>query len=170
MVEVYQYKPQSLPKPITTEEGVTITITPGVVKEDKVWDTREQYDEHQRVSKLTNGQMLKEFHTAFNAFRDKKWVENPQLETLATKLIMEEFKEFLDEEDSQSDILKELADLVYVCYGYADRFSWDLDEAVRRVHISNMSKLDDDGKPIFREDGKILKSTNYKAPDLKDLV
>ena len=167
------------PQTLATEEGVTITITPGVVPVETgtglksgevIWDNMAQYDEYTRVSKLTNGQMLKEFHTAFNAFRDKKWVENPQLETLATKLIMEEFKEFLDEEDSQSNILKELADLVYVCYGYADRFGWDLDEAVRRVHISNMSKLDDDGKPIFREDGKILKSTNYKAPDLRDLV
>lgn len=43
-------------------------------------------------------------------------------------------------------------------------------EAVRRVHRSNMTKLGDDGKPIRREDGKILKGPNYKAPDLSDLV
>ncbi len=43
-------------------------------------------------------------------------------------------------------------------------------EAVKRVHLSNMSKLGEDGKPIKREDGKILKGPNYKAPDLTDLV
>ena len=44
-----------------------------------------------------------------------------------------------------------------------------LDEAFMRVHLSNMSKLGEDGKPIFREDGKVLKGPNYKAPDLTDL-
>ena len=44
-----------------------------------------------------------------------------------------------------------------------------LDEAFMRVHFSNMSKLGEDGKPIFREDGKVLKGPNYKAPDLTDL-
>ena len=43
-------------------------------------------------------------------------------------------------------------------------------EAFKRVHESNMSKLDDNGKPIKREDGKVLKGPNYKAPDLSDLV
>ena len=46
----------------------------------------------------------------------------------------------------------------------------DLDEALDRVHKSNMSKLDDTGKPIYREDGKVLKSTKYKPPMLIDLV
>lgn len=45
-----------------------------------------------------------------------------------------------------------------------------IEEAIRRVHASNMSKLDDDGKPILREDGKIMKGPNYRAPDLSDLV
>jgi len=61
--------------------------------------------------------------------------------------------------------LKELADLVYVCYQYAE----SIDEALDRVHKSNMSKLDKDGKPIYREDGKVLKGPDYKPPDLSDL-
>ena len=69
-----------------------------------------------------------------------------------------------------ADCLKELADLVYVCYQYAANMQWDLDEAMHRVHESNMSKLDEDGKPIYREDGKVLKGPNYKPPDLSDLV
>ena len=69
-----------------------------------------------------------------------------------------------------TDTLKELADLVYVCYQYAANMGWDLDEALHRVNESNMSKLDKEGKPIRREDGKILKGPNYKPPNLIDLI
>jgi predicted HAD superfamily Cof-like phosphohydrolase len=48
--------------------------------------------------------------------------------------------------------------------------NWFLDEALNRVHESNMSKLDEDGKPIYREDGKVLKGPNYKLPNLTDLI
>ena len=91
---------------------------------------------------------------------------------LRKRLIMEEYLEVVAaiEREPDENVLKELADLVYVTYGYAATFGWNLDEAVRRVHASNMSKLGDDGKPIYREDGKVLKSDNYKKPDLKDLV
>ena len=93
-------------------------------------------------------------------------------------LIVEEFKEFLEAEGAlfrdsptiRSEALKELADLVYVCYQYAENMGWDLDEAMDRVHESNMSKLDEYGKPIYREDGKVLKGPNYKPPNLEDLV
>ena len=93
-------------------------------------------------------------------------------------LIVEEFKEFLEAEGMlfrnstplHEDALKELSDLVYVCYQYAANMNWDLDEALHRVHLSNMSKLDEDGKPTYREDGKVLKSKNYLPPTLTDLV
>ena len=93
-------------------------------------------------------------------------------------LIVEEFKEFLEAEgmlylsssENKANCLKELADLVYVCYQYAANLEWDLDEAMHRVHESNMSKLDEYGKPIYREDGKVLKGPNYKPPNLEDLV
>lgn len=67
-------------------------------------------------------------------------------------------------------LLKELADLVYVCHQMAAAFGWDLQTAYNRVHASNMSKLGEDGKPIRREDGKILKGPNYFEPSLIDLV
>ena len=93
-------------------------------------------------------------------------------------LIVEEFKEFLEAEGMlfresdqlHEDALKELADLVYVCYQYAENMGWLLDEALDRVHKSNMSKLDDNGEPIYRDDGKVLKGPNYEPPYLKDLV
>ncbi len=93
-------------------------------------------------------------------------------------MIVEEFKEFLEADQqllvdfkrNAEDCLKELADLVYVCFQYAENMGWDLDEALYRVHLSNMSKLGEDGNPIYREDGKVLKGPNYQPPTLTDLV
>ncbi len=71
---------------------------------------------------------------------------------------------------SKIELLKELSDLVFVCYQMAAYLGLDLDEAMRRVFESNMSKLGDDGKPLRREDGKVLKGPNYQPPNLSDLV
>ena len=95
-----------------------------------------------------------------------------QLRALQKSLIDEEWSEFheafhLKDEHEQ---LKELCDLVYVCYQFAVNEGWDLDEAMDRIHKSNMSKLDENGQPIYREDGKVLKGPNYKPPNLTDLV
>ena len=87
------------------------------------------------------------------------------------RLISEEFREFNDATDHEPDAnqLKELADLVYVCFQYAVARGWELDEALDRVHESNLSKLVD-GKPLRREDGKVLKGPNYQPPYVEDLV
>ena len=95
-------------------------------------------------------------------------------------LIKEEFEEFAEAFDHEfSDLgsidetrvhlLKELSDLVFVCYQFAAARGWDLDSAMRRVFESNMSKLVD-GKPLRRDDGKVLKGPNYQPPVLDDLV
>ena len=114
-------------------------------------------------------------------FRSKYGIKNSRARptnTYQKNLIVEEFKEFLEADgflfkhghNVQEECLKELADLVYVCYQYAENMGWFLDEALNRVHESNMSKLGEDGKPIRREkDGKVLKGPNYKPPDLSDL-
>ena len=87
-------------------------------------------------------------------------------------LIDEEWSEFHEAFHLKDtcEQLKELADLVYVCFQMAASQEWDLDEAMRRVHKSNMSKLGEDGKPIYRADGKVLKGENYKPPNLTDLI
>jgi predicted HAD superfamily Cof-like phosphohydrolase len=116
----------------------------------------------------------KEFRRGYQVTNSTK----PASRTGQRTLIVEEFKEFLDADNqlltdftlNAEDCLKELADLVYVCYQYAANLNWDLDEALDRVHQSNMSKLGEDGKPIRREDGKILKGPNYQPPTLTDLV
>ena len=69
----------------------------------------------------------------------------------------------------KAELLKELSDLLYVVFGMAVTFDLPIAEAFLRVHESNMSKLGEDGKPLYREDGKVLKGPNYKAPDLLDL-
>lgn len=113
--------------------------------------------------------MVRQFHTVMGQALDEKYVQNSKLDRLRLKLVSEEFDEICASE-TPDNLLKELADIVYVAYGYAAAFGWDLDEALRRVHASNMSKLDDDGKPIIRDDGKVLKSVNYEEPDMSDLV
>mgnify|MGYP003134174440 CR=1 FL=1 len=86
-------------------------------------------------------------------------------------LIAEEYQEFRTALDLgiEAQSLKELADLVYVCFQYAVAAGWELDEALARVHQSNMSKLVN-GKPIKNDEGKVLKGPNYKPPFLEDLL
>ena len=122
----------------------------------------------------SNLEQAREFRNSFNV-KDSKSLRSRNMQK---NLIVEEFKEFLEAEGMlfrnsaslHEDAIKELSDLVYVCYQYAANMGWDLDEALRRVHQSNMSKLDEDGKPTYREDGKVLKSANYQPPTLSDLV
>ena len=116
----------------------------------------------------------KEFRTKYNLQSSR----SKDKRSYQKNLIVEEFKEFLEAEGMlfrkndtiESEALKELADLIYVCYQYAENMGWFLDEALDRVHQSNMSKLGEDGKPIYREDGKVLKGPNYKPPSLTDLI
>ena len=101
---------------------------------------------------------------------------------MRTKLIEEETKEAVQEtlwqtasdalgnpQIDKAELTKELADLLYVTYGFAVTFGLPIDEVFERVHRSNMSKLGDDGKPIYRDDGKVLKGPNYQPPKLDDL-
>ena len=113
--------------------------------------------------------MVREFTYSMGQPLDEKHGYNRKLEDLRWALLKEEFSEVRDAE-TPVDPLKELADLVYVTYGYAATYGWNLDEAVRRVHKSNMSKLGVDGRPLKRPDGKVLKGPNYKKPNLSDLV
>jgi predicted HAD superfamily Cof-like phosphohydrolase len=112
--------------------------------------------------------MVKEFSLSMDQPLGKEWSRMSELETLRFNLIAEEYEEVMSGK-TEENVLKELADLVYVTYGYAATFGWNLDEAVRRVHESNMSKLVE-GKPLKRADGKVLKPTHYKPPVLDDLV
>ena len=133
--------------------------------------------------------MTDEFITAMGQDKNVELDKYDDLDVLRLRmsLLREELREVEEEagniedviegEVSQEDLkrvkaalLKELCDLQYVLSGFAVTFGLPLDEAFKRVHESNMSKLGPDGKPIYREDGKVLKGPNYKKPDLSDLV
>jgi NTP pyrophosphatase (non-canonical NTP hydrolase) len=125
------------------------------------------------MTSFTRQQQAAEFRKSFQVMNST----TPASRTMQRRLIVEEFKEFLDAENQlimgltvKVECLKELADLVYVCYQYAENLEWDLDAALDRVHESNLSKLDENGNPIYREDGKVLKGPNYQPPNLTDLV
>lgn len=94
---------------------------------------------------------------------------------LYAALIEEEFKEWFHEfivyGTSDTNQLKELADLLYVIYGYANARGWDLDEALRRVHENNLQRIyQDDGTIKRREDGKIVRNPNAPKVLLDDLL
>lgn len=104
--------------------------------------------------------------------------QEPNRET-GVRLIEEEFNEWFEEFylskyeniDNQADELKELADLVYVIYGYADTMGWSLDLTINRVHKNNLARvIQDDGTVKFREDGKVLKNPNAPKVFLEDLI
>ena len=95
-------------------------------------------------------------------------------------LIKEEAVEFLFASDEcfadpenperRKELVKELSDLVFVCYQFAATYGIDLDKAMNLVFLSNLSKLDEQGDPIYRDDGKVLKGPNYEPPALADCL
>ena len=82
---------------------------------------------------------------------------------------LEELKEAIENKDVVG-VADALTDILYVTYGAGAAFGIDLDKCFEEVHSSNMSKLDRDGRPIYREDGKILKGPDYFEPNLEKIV
>lgn len=103
-----------------------------------------------------------------------KYSSNTSRSFLRMKLIFEEYKELCEgmRDGNYVKILDGLCDLLYVVYGTAHEFGLGpvLKEAFREVHRSNMSKLGADGKPVMREDGKVLKGPNFTPPDLARII
>jgi len=90
---------------------------------------------------------------------------------LYSKLISEEFYEWLEAYEGSQEELKEMADLLYVIYGYANARGWDIGEAFRRVHENNLGRMyQPDGTIRRREDGKIIKNPDYPKVNLEDLI
>ena len=69
-----------------------------------------------------------------------------------------------------TEIADALTDILYVTYGAGHAFGIDLDKCFDEVQRSNMSKLGEDGNPIYNESGKVMKGPNYSAPDLKKII
>jgi predicted HAD superfamily Cof-like phosphohydrolase len=115
-----------------------------------------------------------EFHKAFNLPISD--LPNPDIEPdlarLRVALLEEEVREFVlaAEKNDLIGIADALADIAYVVYGTALTYGIDLDAVLREVHRSNMSKLNLDGKPLIREDGKVLKSESYSPPEISAIL
>ena len=95
-----------------------------------------------------------------------------KINKLRVSLINEELQEF--KEAIKNNDLKEVADaltdILYVAYGAGHAFGINLDKCFDEVQQSNMSKLGDDGKPIYNDKGKVMKGPNYFKPDLTKFV
>lgn len=130
----------------------------------------------------SNQDLVRDFHEAFGA-HISDYPSIPPIEhlRLRVQLLMEETEEvrqatfeLLPAEDAMftrlERVAKECADVAYVLYGMAVAWGFDLDAVIREVHRSNMTKLGSDGKPILREDRKVLKGPNYKEPNVRRVL
>ena len=116
---------------------------------------------------------LREFHEAFDLTRSEvPGLPSKDVRDLRINLLKEEWEEYLEGEatDDLIEIADALADMVYIAYGTAVAYGIRLDKVFEEVHSSNMSKLDANGKPIYREDGKVLKGPNYSPPNIETIL
>ena len=117
-------------------------------------------------------QDVKEFQTAVGQHVGKKTEFPDDAERdLRIKLLKEEYEEYIQGEckNDIENIAKELADIIYIVCGTAASYGIPLDRVFDEVHKSNMAKLVD-GKPVRRDDGKILKPDGWKPPDIKSIL
>lgn len=109
-------------------------------------------------------QQIKEFETAFNI---KPSSQDYQVKH---KILMEELDEYLfaNNHDDVVEIADAITDILYIALGLVTKHGLEdvIEDLFSEVHASNMSKLGDNGKPIYREDGKVLKGPNYFKPDI----
>ena len=121
----------------------------------------------------TNFDLVEEFMTAFGQDVEKV-ASMPDRKTamLRLKLILEEYEELETAVDEHHLVgfADALTDILYVTYGAGHAFGINLDECFKEVHESNMSKLGPDGKPIYRDDGKVMKGPDYREPDLRKVL
>ena len=125
------------------------------------------------MSDMSNFNKVKTFMNTYGQevktipeFPDSKIVQ------LRIDLIQEELNE-LKEAINNNDIIEvadALTDILYVTYGAGHSFGVDLDSCFNEVQNSNMSKLGDDGKPIYNESGKVMKGPNYFKPNIKKII
>ena len=135
-----------------------------------MWDYWDEAQPTPEPDKTTTMDKVREFAEVMG--------QKPDPELSAT-LVREEFLEWSEERylynyggsSNHKDELKELSDLVYVIYGYANARGWNLDEAIKRVHQNNIGRcVQPDGTIKRRADGKIIKNPAYPAVVLDDLV
>ena len=122
---------------------------------------------------MTNFDKVKEFMITFGQeVKNNPEFPNEKIIELRKKLIDEEFNELKQaiEDNDIVEVADALTDILVVTYGAGIAFGIDLDKCFDEVHKSNMSKLSEDGQPIYNEYGKVMKGPNYFKPNLKKIL
>ena len=122
---------------------------------------------------MTNFEKVKIFMEIFGQeIKKNSSLSSEKINKLRVSLIEEELDELKQaiEDNDIKEVADALTDILYVTYGAGHAFGIDLDKCFDEVQNSNMSKLSEDGKPIYNEDGKVMKGPNYFKPDLSKFV
>ena len=118
---------------------------------------------------MTNFEKVRLFMKTYGQeVKDKAGFSDVKTNKLRIDLIKEELEELTDaiQDENLLEVADALTDILYVTYGAGHAFGIDLDKCFEEVQNSNMSKLGEDGKPIYNEAGKVMKGPNYFKPDL----
>ena len=122
---------------------------------------------------MTNFEKVRKFMETFGQeIKEKAQFPNEKISSLRHDLIKEELdelKEAMDNNDIK-EVADALTDILYVTYGAGHAFGINLDKCFEEVQNSNMSKLGLDGKPIYNDNGKVMKGPNYFKPDLTKFI
>ena len=122
---------------------------------------------------MTNFEKVGLFMKTFNQdIKVSSSLSTEKINSLRISLISEELEELKQaiSEKNLTEVADALTDILYVTYGAGHAFGIDLDKCFDEVQNSNMSKLDENGKPIYNESGKVMKGPNYFKPDLSKFV
>ncbi|MFL2896715.1 MAG: phosphoribosyl-ATP diphosphatase [Candidatus Pelagibacter sp.] len=122
---------------------------------------------------MTNFQKVGLFMKTFGQeIKTKPSLSSEKINNLRINLISEELDELkvAIKNNDLKEAIDALTDILYVTYGAGHAFGVDLDKCFEEVQNSNMSKLGDDGKPIYNEAGKVMKGPNYFKPDLLKFI
>ena len=122
---------------------------------------------------MSNFSSVKKFMETFGQeVKNKAEFPSEKIQDLRVSLIDEELSELKEaiENKDIKEVADALTDILYVTYGAGHAFGIDLDKCFDEVQRSNMSKLDENGKPIFNEQGKVLKGPNYFKPNLEKFI
>ena len=118
---------------------------------------------------MTNFEKVRLFMKTYGQeVNDKAGFSDAMTNKLRIDLIKEELEELTEamKDENLLEVADALTDILYVTYGAGHAFGIDLDKCFEEVQNSNMSKLGEDGKPIYNEAGKVMKGPNYFKPDL----
>ena len=122
---------------------------------------------------MTNYEKVGLFMSTFGQeIKKKPSLSTDKINNLRINLIEEELKEFKEAilKKDLKEVADALTDILYVTYGAGHAFGINLDDCFNEVQKSNMSKLGDDGKPIYNQDGKVMKGPKYFKPNLEKFL